>query len=99
METLTDLNYNEKINAVEMALVYFSADWCAPCKILGPMLDQIMKDSNIAFYKVNIDDSTSITNEFKIRGVPTILVFKNGKLHKSCIGLVSKEKILELFEG
>ncbi len=73
------------------------ADWCGPCKMLAPIIDQIaneVKDTKI--YKINIDEDQDISLEYSIMSIPTLLYFEDGKLNKKIIGLRSKSEILEI---
>ncbi|APC91611.1 MULTISPECIES: thioredoxin [Francisella] len=76
-----EANFEKLINSTNKAvLVDFYADWCGPCKTLGPILDQLSKDyPNAMIVKVNVDDNQNLAAKFAIRSIPTLLIFKNGK--------------------
>ncbi len=76
-------------------LVDFYADWCGPCKMLGPVLESL--DANIV--KVNVDQHESLAQEFGVMSIPTICVFKNQELVKKEIGFRSKDEIEKLLES
>ena len=83
------------------ALVDFWAPWCGPCKALSPILEEIsseMSDS-VNIYKVNVDENTELAQEHGVQSIPTILVFKNGSLAETLVGLKSKEELIEIIKS
>lgn len=100
MEPLKLNNENfesEVINANETVLVDFYADWCGPCKMMSPIIDDIAKSlqGKVKVGKVNVDENQALSMEYNIMSIPTIIIFKNGKAYKKFIGVVDKEEILE----
>ena len=87
----------EVIESEKVVLVDFFADWCGPCKMLSPIVDQVAQENkNIKVCKVNTDNQPELAFEYKIMSIPTLISFKNGEVYKKSIGLVSKEEILDL---
>ncbi|MFV9972602.1 MAG: thioredoxin [Francisella endosymbiont of Hyalomma asiaticum] len=84
-----EANFEKLINNTNKAvLVDFYADWCGPCKTLGPILDQLSKDyQNAIIVKVNVDDNQNLAAKFAIRSIPTLIIFKNGKQVETLIGV------------
>ena len=79
-----------------VVIVDFYADWCGPCKMMSPIIDEIAEEnSDIKVGKVNCDEEPNLAIKFDVMSIPTILIFKNGKLEKTFIGLTPKETILE----
>ncbi|MBR1416514.1 MAG: thioredoxin [Bacilli bacterium] len=74
--------------------VDFYADWCGPCKMLGPIMDEIANDNVV--YKINVDEESEIASDYGIMSIPCVILFKDGKEYKRSIGLKNKEEILEL---
>ena len=82
-------------------LVDFWAEWCAPCKALAPILDEISGelDSKVAIAKVNLDDNQELAMKYSIRSIPTLLLFKEGELLDMKVGLPSKSDLLEWIDS
>ncbi len=79
-------------------LVDYWAEWCGPCKMIAPILDEVSKDydGRLQIAKVNVDDNQSIPAKYGIRGIPTLMLFKNGAQVATKVGALSKSQ-LELF--
>lgn len=90
-------NFEKEVEKSEgVVIVDFYADWCGPCKIMSPIIDEIAEEnSDIKVGKVNCDEEPNLAIKFDVMSIPTILIFKNGKLEKTFIGLTPKETILE----
>ena len=84
------------IDSKEEVLVDFYADWCGPCKMLGPILDEISKDHTV--YKVNVDNEPELAQNYGIMSIPCMIIFKDGKEVNRMVGLRSKSDILELLK-
>ena len=82
-------------------LVDFWAPWCGPCKMIGPLLDEIAKESGDRFRiaKVNIDDDPALMQRFNVRAVPTLLFFSGGELRDQIVGGAPKKTILQKLES
>ena len=95
---LTDENFEKEINATDkLVLVDFYADWCGPCKTLGPILEKIaeeMKDS-LVLLKANVDNTPQNAGKFGVEKIPTIVLFKGGKVISGFVGLVPEQAIKE----
>ena len=89
----------EVLQANQTVLVDFFANWCGPCKMLSPIVDEVAEEvSNVKVCKVNIDEARDLASKYDIMSIPTLLVFKNGNLVNTSLGLVSKQKILDLIK-
>ena len=86
----------EVLESSEPVLVDFYADWCGPCKMLGPVMDEISKDHKV--FKVNTDDEEELAMEYGIMSIPCVIAFKDGKEINRSIGLVDKDTILDLIK-
>ena len=95
---ITENNFeNEVINADKKVIVDFYADWCGPCKIMSPIIDEIADElgERVKVGKVNSDENMELTEKFGIMSIPTIIIFENGKICKTFTGVTDKEKIIE----
>jgi len=84
------------IESKDEVLVDFYADWCGPCKMLGPIMDEISKEKKV--YKINVDDEGELAQSFGIMSIPCVIAFKDGKEINRIVGLTSKEEILKLLK-
>lgn len=96
------LNYPtfDKVVSQSMILVDFWAEWCGPCKVQDPILDQVAKElgDKILVGKVNIDDNRTLASKYNIMSIPTMILFKNGEKIHHFSGIQSKERILHILE-
>ena len=95
--TITTDNFEEEIlKSDKTALVDFYADWCGPCQMMSPIIDEISEElTDVKFGKVNIDDYPEIAANYGIMSIPTLLIFKNGELNNTFVGVTAKDKILD----
>jgi thioredoxin 1 len=85
----------EVVNAEGPVLVDYWADWCGPCKMIAPILDEIADeyDGKLKIAKLNIDENPATPPKFGIRGIPTLMLFKNGNVEATKVGAVSKSQL------
>jgi thioredoxin len=99
VKTFTDTDFNSEVkNGV--VLVDFWAPWCAPCRRLAPTVDQLAEEYNgrITVAKMNIDENPMTPSRFMVRGIPTLLLFKNGDLKETVVGLAAKDDLVRLID-
>lgn len=89
----------EVLESDKVVLVDFYADWCGPCKMLSPIVEQLAEErTDIKVGKVNIDEQQELAVQYRIMTIPTLLVFKDGEAAERSSGLVSQDEILEMIE-
>lgn len=101
LQTFTDSNFDETVLKAETpVLVDFWAEWCGPCRLIGPHIEAIAGelDGKAVIGKLNVDDNPGITSRYSIRGIPALLVFKGGELVDSMVGAGDKTRIKALVE-
>lgn len=94
-------SFNDIINKEQPVLVDFYADWCGPCQTMMPILKDI-KDTlgeSVSILKINIDKNQSIATRFQVRGVPTFMLYKNGKQVWRQSGLIQKNELIQLIKS
>jgi len=93
---VTDDNFQDFVESDVPVLVDFWADWCGPCRMLSPVMDEIAKESSGKYLicKLNIDDNPKVYTKFSVRSIPTLIIFKDGKEVDRIIGSIPKKNIL-----
>lgn len=101
VQTFTDANFEtEVLKAGGPVLVDFWAEWCGPCKRLGPTIEALATDyaGKVTIGKLNVDDNPNTAFKFQIRGIPAVLLFKDGQVVESLVGLAPKEDFKTLLD-
>ncbi len=96
MEILNEKNYKEKTEK-GLVVVDFFANWCGPCRMMSPILEDVQKDmgEKVKIYKVDVDESENLARQFGIMSIPTILIYKDGEIVNKHIGLWMKDSMME----
>lgn len=94
------INKNEFKNLViekeGLKLVDFYADWCGPCRMLGPVLEDLSQDINdVEFFKINVDNDGELAQAYQVSSIPTLILFKDGKIVDKKIGFLPKDALVE----
>ena len=100
VKELTDATFDEAI-AQGTVLVDFWAPWCGPCRIQGPIIEEVAgrADAGVTVAKVNVDESPSVAARFGVRSIPTLILFKDGKSERQFVGVQSAEVLMEALQG
>lgn len=95
---LTRNNFKtEVMQSDKTVLIDFWAEWCGPCRMMSPIVDEVADTvSDVKVCKVNVDEAADLASMFGIESIPTLIVIKNGQTVNKSIGLISKDKVLEL---
>ena len=92
-------NFKEEIlDYKELVLVDFYADWCGPCKMMSPILDELSEEENIKVCKIDTDEEIELAKEYGVMTIPCIIAFKEGKEINRSIGLVNKDELLKIID-
>ena len=99
VKTFTDSNFDQETKQ-GVVLVDFWAEWCGPCRRLAPTVDALASeyDGRVTVAKLNVDENPEVPGRFAVRGIPTLLLFKEGELAETIVGLRGKDDIAKLIE-
>ena len=99
-EFSTDDFKSEVVESDTPVLVDFWAEWCGPCRVIAPVVEELASDyeGKVKFGKVNVDDHNQVASEYGVRSIPTLLIFKDGAVVNQIVGAVPKEKITDILD-
>lgn len=101
IEEIKDINFSKVIENTEVPVVVdFWASWCGPCKMLSPIIDELSNELNdkAKFFKLNVDENPVASAQYKVASIPTVMVFKNGKIVDSLVGFRPKDSLKNVIE-
>jgi thioredoxin 1 len=100
VQTITDGNFDDTINAGKPVLVDFWAEWCGPCRRLAPTVEELAGDydGKVVVGKLNVDENPNTAAKFSIRGIPTLLLFKGGQVVDQIVGLADKDSLKKVID-
>lgn len=97
---VTKANFDEVKNSEKTVLLDFFAEWCGPCRMVSPLVDEIAEENpQFLVGKVNVDNEPELAGQFGVMSIPTLVVMRGGEVVTSVTGARPKEQILELLEG
>ena len=98
--TLTDSNFDSEVTKHELIVVDFWAPWCGPCRMVGPVIEELASEyaGKVAFGKLNVDQNKTVPNRFAVRGIPTMIIFKDGRAVDTLVGAYPKSHIESKFK-
>ena len=100
LQIINKENFDEIINSNVPVLIDFYADWCGPCRMVGPIIDEIAEErDDVIVGKINVDNDPELAERFNVFSIPTIVVLKNGEEVNRIMGARPKAQILSLLEG
>jgi thioredoxin 1 len=101
VDTFSDGTWDmDVLQSAKPVLVDFWAEWCQPCKVLAPTIQALAEEygDKVRVGKLNVDDNGAVSEKYRIRGIPTVLLFKNGEVKEQVVGLTSKDNLSNLIE-
>ncbi|MEX2513929.1 MAG: thioredoxin [Cyclobacteriaceae bacterium] len=98
---ITDTNFDEIMKSDQPVLVDFWAEWCGPCKMIGPIVEELAGDyeGKAVVAKLDVDSNPDVTSKFGVRSIPTLLIFKGGKVVDKQVGAVPKSVLAQKLEA
>ncbi len=99
VKTINKDNFEQEVlQADKPVLVDFWAEWCGPCRMLSPVVDEVAEeDSAVSVGKINVDEQPELAAQFGVMSIPTLIVFKNGEAVKRSVGVIPKDQVKALF--
>ena len=96
---ICDKDFNEKVSVSKKVIVDCYADWCGPCRMLSPVIDEVSNElTDCDFYKLNVDMENEVPKKYGIMSIPTILIFENGELKEQLVGFRSKDELIGILK-
>lgn len=96
---ISEIDFDEKVNVSKKVIVDCYADWCGPCRMYGPVVEEVSKELvDYDFYKLNVDEAHDISRRYGVMSIPTTLIFENGELKNQLVGFRSKDELIEIIK-
>jgi len=98
---VTEQNFEEEVlKSDKKVIVDFYADWCMPCKMMSPVIDEISEElkENVKVVKINLDENINLADKYQVMSIPTIMVFNNGSVLETFVGVTDKARIIDIIK-
>lgn len=96
---INELEFDEKINVDKKVIVDCYADWCGPCRMYGPVVEEVSKElTEYDFYKLNVDEASEISRRYGVMSIPTTLIFEKGELKDQLVGFRNKDELIDVIK-
>lgn len=101
MQPITDDKFQELLDSDLPSIVQFSAEWCGPCKQLTPIMRQVelQYEGKVNFFKMDVDSNPASSVQYGVRGIPTLIIFKDGKAVDTTVGNMSESELVSFIDG
>ena len=102
IKNITDANFEQEVLKQEkLTIIDFWAEWCGPCRALGPIFEEVAASlgDKVNFAKINIDDNPQTPSRYGVMSIPTLILFKNGQVEATKMGLLSKSELIAFIES
>ncbi|MDR2157839.1 MAG: thioredoxin [Holosporaceae bacterium] len=99
MKLTNEVNFEEDVLNKEFVVVDFYADWCGPCRVIAPFLEEIQSELNIEIMQVNIDESPNVASKYNVMSIPTVAIFRKGEKISTNVGAASKARLIDWIES
>ncbi|HRO60284.1 MAG TPA: thioredoxin TrxA [Burkholderiaceae bacterium] len=102
IQHVTDASFEQEVLKSDApVLVDYWAEWCGPCKMIAPILDEVARDygNKLRVVKVNVDENQSVPSKYGIRGIPTLMLFRDGEVVETKVGALSKSQLTQLLDS
>ncbi|MDR0968616.1 MAG: thioredoxin [Holosporaceae bacterium] len=99
MKLTNETNFSKDVLSKDFVVVDFYADWCGPCRVISPFLEEIQSEKNVEVVKVNIDESPNLASQYNVMSIPTLIIFKKGEKMSTNVGAASKARLIDWIES
>ncbi len=95
MKVIGGKDFEAEVLSKDFIVVDFYADWCGPCRMISPVLEEVAQEMSVEIVKVNIDHASDVATQYGVMSIPTLMIFKNGEKISTSVGAASKARIID----
>mgnify|MGYP000155202598 CR=1 FL=1 len=100
VKKINSSEFEQGLKIIRLSLLNFSAEWCGPCKMLAPVMEQLSDEiTDVEFYNIDVDENPDLAREYRIMNIPAVIAIKGGQVAGQQIGLVSKDDMKGFIDG